>query len=296
MDDSAVKESRRILRRVQEHLLQAHMLLGASEENIGMVEVISHPQSRIGDLNYVTPRRNTAWVSAAAIEQGLGRLAELNRTARVEYIEGLYPPIFAKSLRDLGLMPEHEMTLMIYPAEGWNGLYPPPPHLPEMPDSVRLDSVDDQRGLELWWYVWRNAAYDVLTLGIEPLAVGRDIALIRMGYQLDIIAYRQSFPIGVVRIGLNSVTKTAHIVALALMREWRTVEMEVVLLGAALKAALDRGCTIVFAPGETDEDRRLCREMGFMDFGSVVCYAARTELLQQEAANDILEQPVLTLR
>src|SRR5829696_21106 len=107
MDESAVKESRRILRLIQDHILQAHSLLGVEQESAGMVDVLHHPTNRNGDLNYVTPRRNTAWVSGGYVEKGLERLRQLGRTERVQYVEGLFPPLFAKTLRELGLEPEH---------------------------------------------------------------------------------------------------------------------------------------------------------------------------------------------
>ena len=59
-DDSAIKETRLILRRIQDHLFQAHAAFGAEHQTVGLVDVLHHPTSRLPDLNYVTPRRNTA--------------------------------------------------------------------------------------------------------------------------------------------------------------------------------------------------------------------------------------------
>ncbi len=77
MSDAEVKESRVIMRQVQEHLLQAHLRLGSQEEALGFVDVIYHPTNPVGYLNYITPRRNTAWISGKYIENGLDRLREL---------------------------------------------------------------------------------------------------------------------------------------------------------------------------------------------------------------------------
>src|SRR5690606_21093433 len=114
MEDSAVRESRQMLRQVHEHLLQAHTDLGAFRETISVVDVIHHPINPLPDFNYVTPRRNTAWVSGQYVKQGLDRLKQLGRTARVQYLEGLFPPLFAKTLLELGLSLERETPLMIY--------------------------------------------------------------------------------------------------------------------------------------------------------------------------------------
>jgi hypothetical protein len=296
LDDAAVKESRRILRRVQEHLTRSHLSLGAQQESLGMVEVIHHPVNRLPDLNYVTPRRNTAWVSGNFVEDGLARLRELDRQARVQYIEGLFPPLFARMLRDLGLDAERETPIMAYKADGFNGISATPVVMPPLPSGTTIETLTDQRGIETWWYVWRNAYYEVLTLGVEPLAVGRDMAAIMLGNQIDILISQHNFPAGVTRVTIDPDGQTAHILALALLREARTTEMTRLLLIAALRAALARGCTLVFAPGESEADRRLCRELGFMDFGSVVCYAAKIDGTTETAEHDVLVQPLLTLR
>lgn len=296
MDSATVKESRRLLRQVQDHLLQAHLMLGAEQHNLGMVDVIFHPANHAGELNYVTPRRNTAWVSGNFVEQGLEHLRQLERVPRVQYIEGLFPPLFARTLRELDLAPERETPVMIYAAEGVNGTMPPPVALPALPPGVRYEVVGDQRGVELWWYVWRNAFYDVLTLGVEPLVVGRDIAALYFGKQLDILLYRHQFPVGVVRLSLQRENDTAHVLALALMREVRSAQMTALLLGVGMQAALERGFKVIFAPGETEADRRLLRGMGYMDFGSMICYAARSDRPREEMHNDTLVKSILTFR
>ena len=232
-DDSRKKEreTKQILRQVQEHLFHAHLSLGAEHESVGMVEVLHHPTNSLGTLNYATPRRNTAWVSRGMIEPGLERLRQLDRTPRVQYVEGLYPPMFAKELRTLDLKLERETPMMVYRPGGINGVRPPAPNVSDAPDGVTIQQATDQRGIELWWYVWRNAYYDVLTLGVEPLFVGRDMAALKSGQQIDILAYRQGFPVGVARVSIHD--QTAHILALALMKEARTPQMTKLLQAAA---------------------------------------------------------------
>jgi hypothetical protein len=296
MDNEAVeaseeRESRRILRQVQDHLFRVHTNLGAVRETVGMVDVFYHPDLDIPNLNYVTPRQKTAWVSGNMVQQGLDHLQKYGRTPRVQYIEGLFPPLFAKTLRDLNLQVERETPLMIYRPEGINSTVPPAPVMPAMPDGVTIEAVTDQRGIETWWYVWRNAYFDVLTLGVEPLFVGRDTAALRLGHQADYLLYRYGFPAGVVRISIQG--DTAHILALALLKEVRTPAMVKVLQITALKGALERKAALIFAPGETENERRLNRELGFVDFGSVVCYAGESKA-REEKHDTPLEQPVLS--
>ncbi|MEO8608764.1 MAG: GNAT family N-acetyltransferase [Chloroflexota bacterium] len=291
-DAGEEKESRVILRQVQDHLIYVHTNLGAVRETVGLVEVFHHPTNPLPNLNYVTPRRNTAWVSSQAVKEGLNHLNTFGRSARVQYIEGLFPPLFAKTLRDLKLQVERETPIMAYKVGGVSGHVPPPPAQTASPDGVSIAQVNDQRGIEMWWYVWRNAFYDVLTLGVEPLFVGRDMAALALGQQLDFLAYRHGNPVGVARLSIQN--ETAHISALALMKEARTLAMTHALQNAVLKTALEHKAKLVFAPGETEADRRLLRELGFLDFGSIVCYSAPGEKAHEDSHVNPLEQPVLS--
>ncbi|MFW5748180.1 MAG: hypothetical protein ACOCYT_01060, partial [Chloroflexota bacterium] len=230
MDDAAaLKAARKTLRQVQEHMEQAHRNLGAQQEDIGLVHVLYHPQSALPHLNYVTPRKNTAWIPGPEIQKGLAWLREHKRVPRVYLVEGLYPPLFAKSLRELGLSVEREVALMTFRL----GAEPTPRVTPKAPDSVHAALVEDQEGIALWWYVWRNARYDVVTSGVEPVYVGRDMREMIMGHQADIILYRHTFPIGVARLTFNE--ETASITAVAVLKEARTAENLHLLYHTALQ-------------------------------------------------------------
>jgi hypothetical protein len=293
MEESQERDARRAQRQVQDHLIAAHKQLGAHSLEIDFVEAIYHPTNSLPDLNYLTPRRRTAWIPKADIQRGMEFLTEHGRTPRVQYIEGLFPPLFAKQLIELGLQLEQDTPLMIYRKAGLLGTIPPVPELPTPPDGVRVEIVKDQRGVEMWWYVWRNAHYDVLTLGVEPLHVGRDMAALHSGQQIEILLHRYSFPVGVARVSIQD--KSAHLVALALMSEVRTDEMSRLLYAAALKAAVEQGCELIFAPGATEQDRKICRLLGFVDSGSMVCYAARKPT-KESTHERLMAEPVLTLR
>jgi hypothetical protein len=65
-----------------------------------------------------------------------------------------------------------------------------------------------------------------------------------------------------------------------------------ILQTVAVKSALHHGAELVFAPGETETERRMTRELGFVDFGSIVCYADNENAHEDEHAN-LLEFPVL---
>jgi hypothetical protein len=283
----AVKESRQILRLVQDHLLQTHLNFGAVQEAIDLVNVVYHAGNTLAQLNYVMPRQNTAWVPGPAVQKGLEKLTELQRRPRVCYIEGLFLPMFAKSLRDLGLEVEREVALMTCKlnVESYGK--------PATPDAVHIQEVSSQEGIALWWYVWRNAHYDVLTRGIEPLYVGRDMREIAAGDQADVLLYRHGFPVGVARLTIHETT--GHVPALAVMKEARTPEMIRLLYHSVLKLARERGCNLVFTTGKTEEDRALCREVGFIDSGSMICYVDASDDADEEKDDVHLAQPLLVL-
>lgn len=265
MSSADIKAARVVMRQVEEHLRQSHINSGASDEPMGFVDVVHHTSSSLACLNYVTPRRNTAWVSAQHIEKGLDALRSKGRLSRVRFVEGLYPPVFARSLRELGLRAESETPIMVYKVAETR---PAPIALPH---SLSVQTVEDHQGMAMWWYVWRNAFYDVMTSGFEPLLLGSDIRDMYLGKQHNIILYRHGFPIGVSRLTIHG--NTAHLVAHALFKEVHTPERERLLIDLTLESAIQQGCELIFAAGHDDNERQLLRGIGFSDAGSIVSYA-----------------------
>jgi hypothetical protein len=266
MSRAEVKESRTVLRRIDAHLRQSHLNLGAQAETVGFVDVIHHRTSPLPALNYVTPRQNTALVPAKDIQQGLAHLRTKGLSVRVRFAEGLFPPFFTSSLRELGLSVESETLIMMYKAEPDK-----PRKMPRIPSDVAISYVNDHQSMGIWWYVWRNAYYDVFTSTAEPLFIGRDMQSVFEGQQLNLILYRHRFPVAVIRITRHE--GTAHILAHALMKEVRTPEWDKLIRTVALDAALHSGCDLIFATGTDEDERRLYREIGFIDSGTILSYA-----------------------
>lgn len=292
MDSGPLRESRRILRRVQDHLYQAHTDLGVKRISLGLMEVIHHPESTLGSLNYVTPRRKTAWVANDPIQQALEHLKALDRLPRVQYIEGLYLPLFAKTLLDLGLQAEWELPLMVYARDGYNDIVPDPPQITGLRAGVRVAVAQGESGIALWRRLWRDSSSDVLLIGAEPLRIGE-----KTDTQFDMLLYEDDSPTGIARVTIHD--QTAHIGGMGLLAGTGSLEHQRALQAAATRAALERGCTLVYTPGQTDTVRQFSRENGFLDFGSVVSYAAEPETdnaTQEEQNASILGQPVLALR
>lgn len=291
------RETRQALRDVQRHMLLSQVSMGAEHRTLDRVETVYHPSNPLDSLNYVTPRRKTAWISTEQIENGINFLRERGRTPRVMFIEGLLPPLFARNLSSLNLEVETETPLMVYLRDGLHGQAPPEVKEPSPSPSLRVEIVSDLREVEVWWYVWRNAYYDVFTLGVEPIFVGRDMASLAMGKHIDIIIYRENLPFGAARVTVHE--DTAHIVTVAIFKEMRTPDLVRLVKQMAMYEALQRGCRLVFAPGETPEERQINRSLGFMDFGSVVCYAAKRSksvFVDADDLNKPLAQPILNLK
>lgn len=286
-DDAAVKEARRVLRLVQDHLRQAHMRLGSVQEAAGLVDVFHHPTNSLGQLNYITPRKNTAWVPAPEIQKGIDRLTELQRPPRVVYVEGLFPPLFAKTLRDLDLEMAQEIPLLIYKLPGHAA------KAPSLPDGITTRYVDDHEGVAMWWYVWRNAYYDVITRGIELVNIGLEMRGVALDYQRNILMNRHGHAVGAARVTFHQ--QTAHLSTMAIMRELRSNEMQMALLRAAVHAAAERGCELIFTSGSSANDSQLCRSLGFVDYGSMVVYARPQAQTDEKPHDDALAQPVFAL-
>ncbi len=284
----ATKQMRQVLRQVQNHIVQANLNFGAQLESIGFVDVIHHPSMVVPHFNYVTPRKNTAWVGGQAIEKGIQSLKEHGHRGRICFVEGLFPPKFANTLHQLGLELEAETPIMIHKLERTEVA-----QLPEYPRECQVIQADDQEKLALWWYVWQNAYYDVVVSGVEPVYVGQSMRAVAQGQQIDLVFYQQGFPLGVALITVYE--QSAHLMAWALMKEAREPEMIGIIYNAAIRAAAQRGCHILFMAGETNQERQIARKLGFIDAGSIVCYAEATDIAHEEN-DEALEQPVFILR
>ncbi len=295
MNSEAVKESRQALRRVQDHLYQAHSSLSAQCESVGLVDVFYHPSSTLPSLNYVTPRRGTAWVSGEMVAQGLARMRQLRRGPRVTYIEGLFPPLFASALAELGLHKAWKLPLMVYRKEGFSGQTPCLPRLGRMPNAITIGPVNDQRGAHLWSTVWHHPDYRIITLGVEPLLAGPDHHVLKQGLWVDLLMQRADVPLGLARLSIQG--DVAHVLALALTPEAAAPKLLRRLLVAIIRTAQAKGCTLIYAPGDSEAEQQMARALGFRNFGSMVGYTAAVEPEIHEVHDDyILGQPVLALR
>jgi hypothetical protein len=283
--DDAVKETKNILRLVQEHLTELRRQQGALSEQANQVDIFYHPTSTLPELNMLTLRKNTAWVSPKELAAGFEKLRRHQRNVRIEYLDGLYPPRFGETLQQLGLVLERSTALLVYQTGAKSF------KVPAALDGVHISPVNDAQGGALWWYVWRNSYYDVVTTTADPVFIGQDLRKISEGTQIDLVMYRYRLPVGVVRVNLHKTNKTAQIVAMTIMKEIRSEASVWLLLSHAVQAAIKQGCTFIFASTVTEEIHKLYREHDFIDYGRVVCYAEKQQT-SCEDTNIAVAQPI----
>jgi hypothetical protein len=255
MDDASVKESRVALRLVQEHLLAAHALAGCNTQGAGMVDLVTHPSDASPHLNYVLPRRNTAWVPTPAIEQGLARLGELGREPRFQYIEGLFPPQFGDTLTKINLQTLEALPVLAFRLGGIIGntaTYPPVPSA----GDLRARRISPERGAVLWTQSeWQTPIAG--TLGSVSATV------------MEIAAYRQRNPVGVLRLEVQPDHGTAQLVRLALS-DAEDADAAQHLMGAGVRLAIRHRGPLVFAM--TGALAQPLETLGFVELGRLVTW------------------------
>ncbi|QPC84341.1 hypothetical protein G4Y79_08190 [Phototrophicus methaneseepsis] len=280
-----IKASRVLIRRVMDHLHQRHLDAGATETEIGFVNIVAHPTSSLPILNYVTPRRNTAWVSGKHIADGLVHLSQQSRPGVFYFPDLLFPPMFHKTLEGLGLENAQQTSIVAYDANNKTFIPPVPP------TSITIQPTNAQQSMRIWWYIWRNHAYAVNTSSVDPLHLDYGMHQAKEGKQINLIVRRYNTPIGAARITLKD--KTAHIATTALLREFHTPMMSNLLLANCLHYALLADNDVVFVSGLDDAQKEHTLALGFVDAGHIVCYAeAATIVTNAEGQHGSLAQPV----
>lgn len=256
---AAVKEARQIQRRAQAHLVKAHQRLGCSVETVGWVEVVLHPTSRDGRLNYVMPRRGTAWVAAASLLPGLERLQAQGRAPRAQYLEALYPPQFGSALAGFGLGLAHRAVLLTYLAPAGAAAAA---RLPREYEVV-LDAAWPADGHD----------WEALTLEAAP------------GAGLTLALREQGQPVGAAR--LLRLDTTALLMAWAAPGRQTPARLQALAL-AGRQEALAAGASLVYALGPTPAFGQALLDASFAACGDLVSYTVEGE----RAGDFLMEQPV----
>ncbi|MCA9883330.1 MAG: hypothetical protein KC708_10185 [Anaerolineae bacterium] len=282
----AIKTARVLIRQFSEHVRQRHLLLGATEDQVGFVDVITHRMTGSPILNYVAPRRNTAWVSGKHISEGLAILKKQGHPGVFMYPDVLFPPIFSNTLTELGL--QHALDVPIYAYKSGHRTF----SAPVLPTAITIQPISQQRSMGNWWYIWRNDQFEITSSAVDPMQLAYDLHREPTANQINLVVRRYNFPIGAARITLNE--NSAHIATSALLHDADTIELSHLLLAYSLQHALNSGREVIFVSGLTPLQAEDALSLGFVDVGNIVCYAeSATMFNNMKGQHGSLAQPVL---
>ena len=268
-----IRATQTIMRRVEAHVQHQQKVQGATHERLNMMEVFYHPQTALPHFNYAAPRPKTAWVATTYIQQGLDALRERGRGARVRYMADLYPSVFAQTLTRIGLRLETRIPVLVKTIASADSA-------PTMPLGYSVQTVTDRQAMGAWWYVWRNAYYDVVTSTARPAQIERDLLAAQAGQQHNLLLYHAHYPIGALRLTLHD--HSAHITAMALLNDFHTPKLDTLLRRMAVYHAAQQGCSLIFATGADAYLQTRYREIGFIDSSDILCYAHIGEGIAKE--------------
>lgn len=282
MNRSKIKSHKERLRQIEDHLRHAHDTMGVERDAIGFVEVVHHPTYMLPALNYVTPRRKTALVPGKHVEDGISSLREHRRSARMLYVEELFPPFFGQSLQKIGLSLEERFPLWVV------DLTQPITPATRL-DNLSVTTVINQQGLEIWSLVWRNAKYRVYGTPLEPLQIGKQV--IQHNAVVDVIVYHHHTPIAVARLTIHD--NTAHLMARALLQSTQPLHLHQWLIQVASQTAQEHDCTILFICDSEIEQLLSASDLPCQQEGNMLCYTDSIDQPYGEETHDTVEQPLL---
>lgn len=282
MNRSDVKIHKERLRQIEDHLRHSHDTMGVERDAIGFVEVVHHPTYMLPELNYVTPRRKTALVPGKHVKNGISSLRDHRRSARMLYMEELFPPFFGQSLEKIGLSLEERFPIYVIDLDQPSTLEP-------RFDNISIQTVVNQQGIEIWSLVWRNAKYRVYGTPLEPLQIGKQY--IHQSKVVDVILYHHHTPIAVARLTLHD--ETAHLMARALMRSTQPLHLHQWLIQVATQTAIEHDCRLMFICDADVEQLLSATDLPCQHEGNMLCYTDSIDQPYGEETHDTVEQPLL---
>jgi hypothetical protein len=282
MNRSEIKSYKERLRQIEDHLRHAHDTMGVQRDSIGFVEVVHHPTYVLPELNYVTPRRKTALVPGKHVEDGISSLRDHRRSARMLYVEELFPPFFGDSLQKIGLSLEDRYPL--WTIDLTQSITPQ-----SLPDELSVKTVINQQGIEIWSLIWRNANYQVHGTPLEPIQVGKQY--IHQNTVVDVILYNHDTPIAVARLTIHE--STAHLMARALHQPIQLPNLHQCLIQVATQTAIEHDCTLLFICDKNIEQLLSSSDLPCQQDGNMLCYTDSIDDSFGEETHDTVEQPLL---
>ncbi|MCS6834919.1 MAG: hypothetical protein NZ750_02745 [Anaerolineae bacterium] len=263
-DDSdaraAYSAQRRLLRRISDHIHQAHLAQGAQETIQGLAMVVTTEASVDERLNYVMPRRGTAWLPENHLIDAIAQLRQQQRTPVVWYADGLFPPSFGQTMLRQGLQSQQEWPLMIYQG---------PPVLPAVLDVEQMRPLPAEQAERAWqeaqqnatlWQVWHNP--------LQPLGLNASFSV------WDVAAWRGERMVMLMRASRHE--RSLHLMARAIHVSAQDQHDALLsacaqsLLSALYDPAQTSAADLAFVIAPSAAERKLWRELGFIDGGSLI--------------------------
>jgi len=276
-DDSPERDSyrlqRQILRRISDHIHQAHLAQGAQETPQGLALVVMAESIQDERLNYVTPRRGTAWLPENQLIAAIDHLRQHGRHPAVWYADGLFPPSFGRTMLAQGLRSQQDWPLMIYQGR---------PISPSGAHGLTIRPLQAEQAREVWenaqqgqplWQIWHNP--------LQPLGLGATLAT------WDVAAWQGERLLMVMRA--SRYERSLHLMAHAYQasaheqRDTLLAACAQSLLSALYDPSQEAAADLAFVIAPSSTERKLWRELGFVDGGSLIHFRSDQAMPAPEA-------------
>ena len=259
---------REILRQIQHELIQAQVKQGCRHQKLELLEIITHPTRTQASLNYMTPRRKTAWITEDQIDKGADYLRQLNRVPRLQFFEGLIPQVFGNTVKHVGFTLESISPMWCFDLKS--------PNRPHIPDHILLPplySITKTRTLVdigKWHLVCKSVHYGVDVWEVDRAVIQSDILQITKGFHKNLLVWYQEEPIGAVRVGMNG--QDVHVQTLSLMDEHQQVEIIKAIYQAVLYIAQQNNRATVSIYPTHPTEITILESLGFVQYGVLHTY------------------------
>lgn len=242
-------------------------------EQIGTVDVLFHPLNADPFMNCVTPHHGVAWIRRDDLGAAFTGLDRLGRVPRLLFQDALFPDAFQQQIALMGLALENTRMIMMYRPVNGPGLPGETPRgrLPEAFDlGVTAKIATTPPDLATWLRIFHAGYYRAESVAIDPAAVAPLVAAAEEGNKLFITACFEGTPLGVARVGLRETTADLELVVTAPL--WHTMGLEPAMITTGVRAALERGCEIIFTIAPSREFEYLYHRLGFVELTRVLTY------------------------
>lgn len=268
------RDERQTLRSIQSHLCETILRQGAVCEQIGTIDVYMHPSNYDPSVNYATPHKGVAWVRREDLVAAFIGLENLGRLPRLMFLDSLFPAAFQQQLRYLGLVIEHEQTVLVYR----------PLYGPALPDEIALGRLPEHVNQELisariartpeelatWLSVFRTVYYNTDLITVQPEEVTPLLHATQSNSYMFVTASYSGTPLATARLSLCPPTAGLEVVGTA--PHWHGMGLEIALITTAVNSVLSGDCDTTFIVAPVPDTIHLYRRLGFVDMAHILTF------------------------